>query len=98
MISYAEARRLISETTLARPPVSQETIPLAQALGRTCSSELFGREPIPPFDNSSMDGYALASARAFGASGAPLWAKPAWGAACALDDASVGLGVSSASQ
>lgn len=72
MIPYAEARELISELALSRPPLSEETIPLSQALGRVCSTELFGREPIPPFDNSSMDGYALAHARAFGASGAPL--------------------------
>lgn len=72
MISYGEARRIISQTALSRPPLSEETIPLSQALGRVCSAELFGREPIPPFDNSSMDGYALAHARALGASSAPL--------------------------
>ncbi|MCM2305203.1 MAG: molybdopterin molybdotransferase MoeA [Elusimicrobia bacterium] len=72
MIPYAEARRLISEAALARPPLPEENVPLNEGLGRVCSSELFGREPIPPFDNSSMDGYALAHARAFGASGAPL--------------------------
>ncbi len=71
MISYAEARRLISEATATRPVISEETVPLPQALGRICSSALFGHEPIPPFDNSSMDGYALASARALGASRAP---------------------------
>lgn len=72
MIPYAEARKLLSEAALARPALSEESVPLAQALGRVCSTELFGHEPIPPFDNSSMDGYALAHTRAFGASGAPL--------------------------
>ncbi|PIR18800.1 MAG: molybdopterin molybdenumtransferase MoeA [Elusimicrobia bacterium CG11_big_fil_rev_8_21_14_0_20_64_6] len=72
MITYAEARRLISEAALARPALSEETVPLSQALGRVCATELFGREPIPPFDNSAMDGYALAHARAAGASSAPL--------------------------
>lgn len=72
MISYGEARRLISETALARPPIDEETVPLAQSLGRTAAAELYGREPIPPFDNSSMDGYALASARAAGASASPF--------------------------
>lgn len=72
MIPYAEARKLLSEAALARPALSEETVPLANALGRVSASELFGHEPIPPFDNSSMDGYALAHARAFGASGAPL--------------------------
>jgi len=72
MISYAEARRLISETTLTRPPLAEEIVPLSQCAGRICSQELYGREPIPPFDNSSMDGYALAHARALGASSAPV--------------------------
>lgn len=72
MISYAEARRLISEAALARPPLAEETVPLSSCLGRVSAAELFGREPIPSFDNSSMDGYALASARARGASNAPL--------------------------
>jgi molybdopterin molybdotransferase len=72
MISYLEARRLISEAVLARPAISSETVPLSKSLGRVSSAELFGREPIPPFDNSSMDGYALAHTRAQGASGAPL--------------------------
>ena len=72
MISYGEARRLISEAALARPALSEETIPLSQALGRVCSTELFGTTPIPPFDNYSMDGYALASVRALGASSAPV--------------------------
>lgn len=72
MVPYAEARRLISEAALARPALSEESVPLARALGRVCSTELFGHEPIPPFDNSSMDGYALAHARALGASSAPL--------------------------
>lgn len=72
MMSYAEARRLISEATLTRPPLSSETVPLSKSLSRICSSELFGTTPIPPFDNSSMDGYALAHMRALGASSAPL--------------------------
>ena len=72
MITYAEARRLVSEAALARPALPSEDVPLDKALGRVAAAELFGREPIPPFDNSSMDGYALASARALGASSAPL--------------------------
>jgi len=72
MISYAEARRLISQTALARPPLPEETVPLSQSFGRVSAAELFGREPIPPFDNSSMDGYALASLRARGATESPL--------------------------
>jgi len=71
VISYDEARRLISQSTRARAPLAPEIVPLAQSFGRVTASELHGREPIPPFDNSSMDGYALAAKRAFGATSSP---------------------------
>ncbi len=72
MISYAEARRLISETVLSRAAIAPETVPLSKCLDRVSAVELFGREPIPPFDNSSMDGYAVAHARAAGATSSPV--------------------------
>ena len=55
-----------------RPPLPAETVPLARALGRVSAEALHGGEAIPPFTNSSMDGYALAAARASGASSSPL--------------------------
>ncbi len=85
MIPYAEARRLISEAVLAHPVISQETVLLSQSLGRVAAGELYGREPIPPFANSSMDGYALAHARALGASGASPKTLPVLGTILAGD-------------
>ncbi len=61
MISYAEALRLMIASALARPKISSETLPLSSALGRVCASAIVGRADLPPFDNSSMDGYAFAS-------------------------------------
>ena len=72
MISYAQALGLIRQAAQARAVLPSETLPLARTIGRICAVALHGTEPIPPFDNSSMDGYALASARAAGATSAPL--------------------------
>jgi len=41
----------------------EEDVSLADALGRTAVRALTSREAIPPFDNSAMDGYALAAAK-----------------------------------
>lgn len=71
MISYAESLRLIRETVTSRAPSRPESVALADSLLRVTSEEIFGNEPIPPFDNSSMDGYALSHARAAGASTHP---------------------------
>ncbi len=72
MIPYAKARELLRDAARSRPVLAAETLPLARALGRVTASAVYGTDPIPPFDNSSMDGYALAHARAAGATSAPL--------------------------
>lgn len=43
--------------------LNEEEVPLAEALGRTTARALTGREAVPPFDNSAMDGYALSAAK-----------------------------------
>lgn len=56
---------LLSESeTLARvlaeiEPLAGERVPLREAHGRFCASELFASVSLPGFDNSAMDGYAL---------------------------------------
>ena len=42
-------------------PLPAETVPLIQALDRFAAAEAFATQPLPGFDNSSMDGYALAA-------------------------------------
>jgi len=64
MIAWAEAVRLLREAARARGPLPEEEVPLAAALGRVCARDVSGREPVPPFDNSAMDGWALAAAKA----------------------------------
>lgn len=58
-----------SEQILARiKPVATERVPLRDALGRVLAADV--RSPIehPPWDNSSMDGYAVRAADVQGAS------------------------------
>lgn len=40
-------------------PLEAETVPLADALGRTLAHDLRSTTDIPVFDNSAMDGYAV---------------------------------------
>src|SRR5947207_2578572 len=56
MISEAEARRKIFETI--RPLPSRQS-PILQALGCFAAEDYFARLPLPNFDDSAMDGYAI---------------------------------------
>jgi molybdopterin molybdotransferase len=64
MIPYAEALALARGAARARRPLDEEEVPLAEAAGRVLARDLSAREAVPPFDNSAMDGYALAAAKA----------------------------------
>lgn len=44
---------------LATPVADLETLPLSRAHGRVLARALRSRSPLPRFDNSAMDGYAL---------------------------------------
>jgi molybdopterin molybdotransferase len=56
MISEEEARRRILEKIT---PLPERTIPLATALDCFAARDYFARLPLPAFDNSAMDGYAV---------------------------------------
>lgn len=62
MIEENEARRRIVERVGVAS--AEETLPLAQVLGRVMSREMIGQVDLPGFDNSSMDGYAVFAAEA----------------------------------
>jgi molybdopterin molybdotransferase len=65
MISADKALRVILGTV---PPPGKENVPLRDASGRTAAESIVAGENIPPFRNSSMDGYAVRSADLKGAS------------------------------
>jgi molybdopterin molybdotransferase len=56
MISEEEARARILEKIT---PLPERTVPLATALGCFSARNVTARLPLPAFDNSAMDGYAV---------------------------------------
>src|SRR6478736_5904081 len=56
MISEEEARKKILETVRSLP---SRRLSLSQALGCFAAEDHFARLPLPAFDNSAMDGYAV---------------------------------------
>ncbi|MEO6155473.1 MAG: gephyrin-like molybdotransferase Glp [Thermomonas sp.] len=66
MISYSYA---LQQVLAACSPLPAEQVPLAQSLGRVFAQDVFAHANLPPFDNSAMDGFALASGDAVLAAG-----------------------------
>jgi molybdopterin molybdotransferase len=56
MIGEEEARTSILEKVT---PLPERTVPLATALGWFSARNITAQLPLPPFDNSAMDGYAV---------------------------------------
>jgi molybdopterin molybdotransferase len=58
LISIDEARRRVLE---AVKPLEAEDVTLDAALGRVLAEDVSSAIPVPPFDSSAMDGYAVAA-------------------------------------
>ena len=56
-LSVSEARAAIAAAL--RPVGGEQTVPLAQALGRVLAADLISPIDVPAHDNSAMDGYAF---------------------------------------
>src|SRR5919106_1925952 len=56
MLSVDEARRKVLE---AMTPLPVEELPIAEARGLVLSETVHAPHPLPRWDNSAMDGYAL---------------------------------------
>jgi molybdopterin molybdotransferase len=56
MLSVAQARDLVLAATTR---LDEETVPVADALGRTLAAPVSAAHDAPPFPNSAMDGYAV---------------------------------------
>lgn len=70
MITLAEAREHVLARCAPRGPVP---VPLADALGCVLAGPVVATEPVPPWANSAMDGYAVRSVDVAGAAeDAPL--------------------------
>jgi molybdopterin molybdotransferase len=64
MLPVAEAQNIILE---AVTPLPEETAALETALGQILAEPLISKFPLPPFDNSAMDGFAVIAADTAGA-------------------------------
>jgi len=70
MLSVAEYLDLVLESVSELPPME---LPIADANGCVLAQDIYARWPLPSFDNSSMDGYAVIASDLVGASqDAPL--------------------------
>lgn len=55
---YEASERILAEIR----PLEPEPVPLREALGRVCAEDIAATVTMPPWSNSSMDGYAVRSA------------------------------------
>ncbi|MGA2110564.1 MAG: gephyrin-like molybdotransferase Glp [Anaerolineales bacterium] len=65
LLSVEAARERVLKEFTSLPA---ETVGLREALGRVLAGDLAARQDLPPFSNSSMDGYALRAGEIRGAS------------------------------
>ncbi|MGH6673535.1 MAG: molybdopterin biosynthesis protein [Xanthobacteraceae bacterium] len=71
VVSAAEARRRF-DACIDRSPLPGEPVPLAAALSRTLAADVIAAVDAPPFDRSTVDGFAVRATDVAGASdGAP---------------------------
>ncbi|MDR3673817.1 MAG: molybdopterin molybdotransferase MoeA [Holophaga sp.] len=56
MTTFQEALGLVLEHALPLPP---RAVPLADALGLAAAEDIRALDPVPPFTNSAMDGFAV---------------------------------------
>ncbi|MFQ5883308.1 MAG: gephyrin-like molybdotransferase Glp [Candidatus Methylomirabilales bacterium] len=65
MIAVEEARRIVLASVEA---IGWEYVELLDALGRVVAEDITASEPMPPWDNAAMDGFALRAQDTRGAS------------------------------
>lgn len=66
LASFEEAKRTI-EQNFSPKPVGVELVPLSEAPGRTLAEDVVAAMDVPPFNRSTVDGYALKASDTFGA-------------------------------
>lgn len=66
LLTLEEARKIIRENFEAKP-LGVEEIPLLKAFGRVLAADVTAALDVPPFDRSTVDGYAVKAEDTFGA-------------------------------
>jgi molybdopterin molybdotransferase len=62
LISFGAASHLINKEGVKKQNAflqNCETLKIERAVGRICTTPIYSREAVPPFNNSSMDGFAV---------------------------------------
>ncbi|MCS7136483.1 MAG: molybdopterin biosynthesis protein [Nitrososphaerota archaeon] len=68
MVSIEEALNLVEESLGHIGPVGVEEVGLLEALGRVLAEDVYAKIDSPPFDRSTVDGYAVDAKDVYGAS------------------------------
>ena len=76
MLPFADALQRIIESA---PLMASERVELGRGVGRVLAEDLMARAPLPGFDYSAMDGYAVALSSFAAFSGAEPWSLPVHG-------------------
>ena len=66
LVSLEEAKKALNRN-FSPKPVEKEQISLSEALNRTLAVDVTSKYDIPPFNRSTVDGYAVKAADTFGA-------------------------------
>lgn len=61
MIPYREALAILRAAADEAGRLPYASVPLKDAVGRVTAASVAAEDPLPPFDNSSMDGYAVSA-------------------------------------
>ena len=64
MLSYREALQRVLDSVA---PAPARNVPLDEACGLVAAADVLAADPVPPFDNSGMDGFAVRAADLAGA-------------------------------
>ncbi len=67
LVSPQDARNLLLSNLRFPPPV-KESISTAASLGRVAAEDIYAPHPLPEFERSTVDGYAVRAADTYGAS------------------------------
>jgi len=66
LVSVDEAKRILAKN-LKPNPAGKEFVPLSEAYSRVLATDIVSSLAIPPFNRSTVDGYAVRAADTFGA-------------------------------
>lgn len=66
LVSLEEARKILKES-FSPKPIGMERVPLSEALDRVLAKDVMAPMYVPPFDRSTVDGYAVKAVDTFGA-------------------------------